>query len=228
MDFNTLASSEMHEARNKAFQGLRGYIKQYHSDYLDDYLACKGEASVSWLLRFLQDAESGGCIAKTSVYVESRTRNRFRELWLTETQLAGPLALNCPELAKIHASSAKYRPFEGNEALREAKVLQFQYFADIRDTDAAKGQRVRVETETTLTASEFSEGYDYSFQAECIKRRRSLRRSLRRRTTSSIITSYGAATSRSQNTRADRDRSCKTKKRRRASSLPHQTRFFHK
>ena len=41
LDFNTLASSEMNGARNKAFQGLRGYIKQYHSDYLDDYLACE-------------------------------------------------------------------------------------------------------------------------------------------------------------------------------------------
>ena len=83
LDASSLSSAEMHGARNKAFQGLRGYIKQYHSEYLDEYLACKGEARVAWLLRFLQDAESGGCIAKSSPYVGNITRNRFRKFWLT-------------------------------------------------------------------------------------------------------------------------------------------------
>ena len=110
------------------------------------------------LARFSLDPDT--VMATESTAIAITTRNKMVEVWVTESQLAGPLFMNNAEHAKIMVQSMESRPFKGNEGMRAAGVKQYCHMMEETSvTDEIRAQCM-VEGKAAVDPDDFREVSD--------------------------------------------------------------------
>ena len=136
--------------RAAVFSSLNTTLRTHFPDKFDEYIELEWDEKREWLASFVVDPKSGGSVVRNTTSRTITKNDNRREVWLTQSQLGGPEYLNDPELAKIAIESCESRPHSTNKALRDAKVLEYQWFVDKKDVNKRLQEKAELNTEAVL------------------------------------------------------------------------------
>ena len=77
---------------------------------------------------------------------------RKRVVWLTQNQLAGPMFLNSHDDAATAITSVKSNPHTTNKALRDKKVLEYEWYVEWTDKSLEELEAAGIRTEVAMDA----------------------------------------------------------------------------
>ena len=144
--------------RNAAFGALRTKVGN-DANLMNEFQALETRAEKqAWLADYILDPSMA-----TRTYGVNKTTRKTRELddstviWLTETQLAGPMYMNSVEDAKIAVTCMKERPHKDNEELRKKGVKQYEHRVDQKKHQMVLEKEASVATEANLTAAQYQQ-----------------------------------------------------------------------
>ena len=113
--------------------------------------ALKMEALAEYMLR----PESGGCVGRNFASRTARHKDRTREIWITETTLAGPHYLNSTTEAALAVQSCLSKEHH-NAGLRNAGVKLYQWFEQVKDNDVVVESGVEAAKTADMTEADYS------------------------------------------------------------------------
>ena len=123
-----------YKLRNKCFAAFRDARKE--DDALKEIYdtAADDAARRAALLQFVIDAAGGELTGKNTTTVSRSKKQTRREVWLTQSQLAGPHpGLNSSEDAAAAVKTATPRPHKTNSGLRRAGINEYQHVVEFEE-----------------------------------------------------------------------------------------------
>ena len=113
------------------------------------------EARHQWIADYLLDPKVITCKGTNTIARRSEAGTKAKIVWLTMSELGGPMYMNSQAEAKIAITSMKSRPHATNAALATAGILQYRHEVIKEVSNQMKEEKVEAEAEAAMDQESF-------------------------------------------------------------------------
>lgn len=139
--------------RNKAMVQFK---QQLETERLAEYNALKSDMERrQWLCEYMIDPETAKCQATNTTERATTDDTTEAEVWVTETEYAGPKWLNDKAQAAIAITAMTSRPHKRNAALRAAGVLEYLVIVDEKKSTTTLRQSAATSATADMSAEQY-------------------------------------------------------------------------